>query len=49
MLKSVALIQGRYIEVLVVELLRGILTADTTKGLEGSDILKLVIELLCRL
>ena len=37
MLKSVALARGRHIEALVVELPRGMLTADATEGLEGSD------------
>ena len=49
MLKSVALARGRHIEALVVELPRGMLTANATEGLEGSDILKSVIELLRRL
>ena len=49
MLKSVALARGRHIEALVVELPQGMLTADATEGLEGSNVLKSVIELLCRL
>ena len=48
-LKLVAFMQGRYIEALVIELSRGMLTADAIEGLKDSDILKSVIELLYRL
>ena len=43
------LARGNLVGLVVVELLRGMLTADATKGLEGSDVLKSVIELLRRL
>ena len=48
-IRKVAFTRGRHIEALVVELPRGILTANTTKGLKGSNVLKSVIELLRRL